>query len=223
MNDIVIYGAGGLGREVAQLLEDINARDPQWSVLGFLSDDIALHGTISGDLPILGGSEWVWARTTPLAVVVAVGSPALKHRLVARVRSPLATFPSIVHPSVTMGRRVSLGEGAVIGAGSLLTVDIQVGAFVTVGIGCTVSHDDVLGDYATLAPGVNVSGNVRVGEGCDLGTGSQVIQGRSIGEWSIVGAGAVVTRDLPDNVTAVGVPANAIKERPSGWHHENHA
>jgi sugar O-acyltransferase (sialic acid O-acetyltransferase NeuD family) len=223
MNEIVIYGAGGLGREVAQILDDINAREPRWSVRGFLSDDIALHGTICGDLPIIGNSEWVRARTTPVAVVVAVGSPALKHRLVQRVQSPLTTFPTIVHPSVTMGRRVSLGEGTVVGAGAVFTVDIRVGAFVTVGIGCTVSHDDVLRDYATLAPGVNVSGNVTVGEGTDVGTGSQVIQGVSIGEWSIVGAGAVVSRDLPANVTAVGVPAKAIKERPSGWHRDHHA
>ncbi|QJR34118.1 acetyltransferase [Gemmatimonas groenlandica] len=223
MNEIVIYGAGGLGREVAQILEDINACESRWSVRGFLSDDIALHGTISGDLPIIGSSEWVRARTTPVAVVVAVGNPALKHRLVQRVRSPLTTFPTIVHPSVVMGRRVSLGEGTVVGAGAVFTVDIRVGAFVTVGIGCTVSHDDVLCDYATLAPGVNISGNVRVGEGTDVGTGSQVIQGVSIGEWSIVGSGAVVCRDLPANVTAVGVPAKTIKERPQGWHRDKHA
>lgn len=223
MNEIVIYGAGGLGREVAQMLEDINARGPRWSVLGFVSDDPAAQGTRAGELPIIGTSEWVRARTQPIAVVVAVGSPALKHRLVQRVRGPFTTFPTIVHPSVTMGRRVSLGEGTVVGAGSVFTVDIRLGAFVTVGIGCTISHDDVLCDYATLAPGVNVSGAVTVGEGTDVGTGSQVIQGISIGEWSIVGAGAVVCRDLPANVTAVGVPAKTIKERPSGWYRDDHA
>lgn len=223
MNEIVIYGAGGLGREVAQMLEDLNALEPRWSVLGFLSDDPALQGTRSGDLPVIGSSEWVRTRTQPISVVVAVGSPALKHRLVQRVRCPLTAFPTIVHPSVTMGGRVSLGEGTVVGAGAVFTVDIRVGAFVTVGIGCTISHDDVLCDYATLAPGVNVSGAVTVGEGTDVGTGSQVIQGISIGEWSIVGAGAVVCRDLPANVTAVGVPAKTIKERPSGWHRDHHA
>ncbi len=223
MNEIVIYGAGGLGREVAQMLEDLNAREPRWSVLGFLSDDPAVQGTTSGDLPVIGGGEWVRARTQPISVVVAVGSPALKRRLVRRVRSPLTTFPIIVHPSVTMGRRVSLGEGTVVGAGAVFTVDIRVGAFVTVGIGCTISHDDVLRDFSTLAPGVNVSGNVTIGEGADIGTGSQMIQGVSVGEWSIVGAGAVVCRDLPANVTAVGVPAKTIKERPTGWHRDNHA
>jgi sugar O-acyltransferase (sialic acid O-acetyltransferase NeuD family) len=223
MRDIVIYGAGGAGREVAQLLADINAREPQWSVLGFLSDEVASHGRIVGDLPVLGGSEWVRARTTPLAVALGVGSPALKHRLVERVRGPLVSFPILVHPTVSMGRRVSLGEGTIVCTATVITVDIRVGAFCMINHGCTITHDDVLGHYSTLAPGVNVSGNVTVGDGADIGTGSQLVQGVSIGAWSIVGAGAVVCRDLPANVTAVGVPARVIKERPSEWHHDDHA
>ncbi len=223
MNEIVIYGAGGFGREVAQLLDDLNAHAPQWSVLGFLSDDPTWHRRIVGDLPVLGGSEWVHARTAPIAIAIGVGGPALKQRLVARVRTPFASFPTLVHPSVVRGRRVSLGEGTIVCAGSVITVDIRVGAFSTINLCCTIGHDADLSDYTTLAPSVNVSGHVTVGEGTDVGTGSKVIQGVSIGEWSIVGAGAVVSRDLPANVTAVGVPAKAIKERPSGWHRDDHA
>jgi sugar O-acyltransferase (sialic acid O-acetyltransferase NeuD family) len=223
MTEIVIYGAGGFGREVAQLLSDIYAHDPRWSVLGFLSDDVASHGRIVGELPVLGGREWVHARTAPIAIALGVGSPAVKHRLAEQVRTPMATFPTLVHPSAVIGRRVVLAEGTIVCAASVITVDIRVGAFATVNLCCTIGHDAVLGDYTTLAPSVNVSGNVTVGDGTDLGTGSKVIQGVSIGAWSIVGAGAVVSRDLPANVTAVGVPAKTIKERPSGWHRDDHA
>jgi len=223
MNDIVIYGAGGFGREVAQLLADLNERKPRWSVLGYISDDVTLHGTISGDLPVIGGSDWVRARPQPLAVAFGVGSPALRRKLVERVRAPHVSFPPLVHPTVTMGRRVTLGEGTIVCAAAVFTVDIHVGAFSTVNLCCTIGHDVVLGEYTTLAPSVNVSGNVTVGDGTDIGTGSKVIQGVSIGEWSIVGAGAVVSRDIPANVTAVGVPAKAIKERPSGWYRDDHA
>lgn len=223
MNDIVIYGAGGFGREVAQLLTDLNEREPTWSVLGYISDDATIHGSTIGDLPVLGGSDWVRARTQPLSIAFGVGSPALKRRLVERVRTPHLSFPTLLHPTVTMGKRVSLGEGTIVCAGSVITVDIQLGAFSTVNLCCTIGHDAVLGEYTTMAPSVNVSGNVTVGDGTDLGTGSKVIQGVAIGEWSIVGAGAVVSRDLPANVTAVGVPAKAIKERPSGWYRDDHA
>jgi acetyltransferase EpsM len=42
---------------------------------------------------------------------------------------------------------------------------------------------------------------------------ASVIQGRTVGAWSVVGAGTVVIHDLPDGVTAVGVPAEIIKRR----------
>jgi len=223
MNDIVIYGAGGFGREVAQLLADLIEREPTWSVLGYISDDVAMHGMTSGDLPVLGGSDWVLRRSAPIAVAFGIGSPVLKRRLAARVRAPHVSFPTLVHPTVTRGRRVTLGEGTIVCAAAVITVDVHVGAFSTVNLCCTIGHDVVLGEYTTLAPSVNLSGDVTVGDGTDIGTGSKVIQGVSIGEWSIVGAGAVVSRDLPANVTAVGVPARAIKERPSGWYRDDHA
>jgi acetyltransferase-like isoleucine patch superfamily enzyme len=62
-----------------------------------------------------------------------------------------------------------------------------------------------------------LSGNVTIGEGCDIGTNACAIQGITIGDWSIIGAGATVIRDLPANVTAVGVPARVIATRPDGW------
>ncbi len=117
-----------------------------------------------------------------------------------------------------VGNRIELGEGTIICAGDRLATELSVGDHVQLNLDCTVSHDSFLRDFVTVAPGVNISGAVTVGEGCDLGTGAAIIQGVSIGHWSVVGAGAVVVRDLPANVTAVGAPAKPIKERPEGWH-----
>jgi acetyltransferase EpsM len=60
---------------------------------------------------------------------------------------------------------------------------------------------------------VNISGSVEIAEGCLLGTKATVLQGKKIGSWTTVGAGTVVTRDLPANCTAVGIPAKVIKQR----------
>jgi serine acetyltransferase len=38
-----------------------------------------------------------------------------------------------------------------------------------------------------------------------------------VGRWTIVGAGAVVLKELPSNVTAVGVPARIVEVREEGW------
>jgi acetyltransferase EpsM len=78
-------------------------------------------------------------------------------------------------------------------------------------VACTISHDTVIGPYCNINPGCHIAGAVHVGEGVDLGMASSVIQNRTIGEWSRIGAGAVVTQDIPSNVTAVGVPCRVIK------------
>jgi sugar O-acyltransferase (sialic acid O-acetyltransferase NeuD family) len=213
---IVIYGAGGMAREVAQLIHDINQQEEVWDLLGFLSDDPESWKTDVGGLPVLGGHEWL-RRTPHCAVALGVGSPATKLKLVGKMKGAAIGFPILRHPSVVISRSVYLGRGTIITAGCILTVDIKLGDFVTINLACTISHDCRLGDYVTIAPGVNVSGNVLLNEGCDVGTGSTIIQGLTVGEWSIIGAGAVVVRELPANCTAVGVPAKSIKQREVGW------
>lgn len=219
MQDVVIVGAGGLGREISEWIEDANEVRPTLRLLGFLDDDRARHGSICHGVPILGGVGWLAEHAGTVAPILGIGSPPAKRRVVARLRALGATvFPSIVHPNAVVGRYVQVGEGAVICPGAIVTTDVRLGSFVTLNFDLTVGHDAVVGDYVTLAPGVHLSGYVSLGEGCDLGAGATVIPSMKVGSWSIVGAGAVVTEELPADCTAVGVPARAIKQRPPGWH-----
>lgn len=218
MKDLVIFGTGGLAREFHELVEDINADAPEWNFLGFLDGDVSKHGEEVHGREVLGGVGWLAGRDA-VAVVVGIGSPAAKYKVAHELTSARhTTFGTLFHPGARVGRRVQVGAGTVVCAGSVLTTDISVGRHVTVNLACTVGHDAVLEDFVTVAPSANVSGAVQLGEGADVGTGSRIIQGVSVGQWSVVGAGAVVVRDVAPNATAVGVPAKAIKERPAGWH-----
>jgi sugar O-acyltransferase (sialic acid O-acetyltransferase NeuD family) len=218
MGDIVVFGTGGFAREVHQLIDDLSSDGVSWNVLGFLDDDPDRGQDQVHDLPVLGTRAWLKERK--VAVALGVGATPARRRLVSDLKeiSDTARFPSLRHPTALVGSRISIGEGALLCAGNLLTTDLQVGDFAILNLDCTVGHDSVIGDFVTLAPSVNVSGSVNVGTGCDLGTSSSVIQGITVGAWSVVGAGAAVVHDLPPNVTAVGVPARVIKERQAGWH-----
>lgn len=218
MQDIVIVGVGGLGREIAEWVEDINEEKPTFRLLGFLDDNATLHGTTRHNVPVLGGLDWLAERSRTVATVVGIGNPAPKRRVATRLREHSAGFPSIVHPSAVVGRHVRVGEGCVLCPGVIITTDITIGAFVTFNFGLTVGHDSTIEDYVTFAPGVHLSGYTKVAEGADLGAGVVTIPSVEIGAWSVVGAGASVTRSLPANCTAVGVPARVIKTREPGWH-----
>lgn len=213
MKKIFIIGAGGFGREVAWLIERINSegQEPVWEIQGFVDDDVKKHGKTENGYPVIGGCsifencmEEVWA-------VCAIGAAAVRKRVIKNLQKyGNIRFAVLIDPKAVASARVQIGEGSIVCAGAVVTVDITIGRHVIVSMDCTVGHDAVLEDYVTLYPSANISGCTVIGQGVEMGVGSQVIQGKRIGKDTIVGAGAVVIRDLPDACTAVGVPAKPV-------------
>ena len=212
---IVVYGAGGHGREVAALIGALRAAGADWDLLGFLSDDPRSVGQQVAELPVLGDGEWL-RKNVGTAVALGIGSPVDRQRVVQRITPLVGAFPVLAHPTSQVMDRVGLEQGAVVFAGAVVSVDAHIGAFAAVNLLASVSHDCRLGPFATLAPRVALAGNTTIEEGVDLGTGALCIPGVRVGAWSVVGAGAVVIRDLPARCTAVGVPARVIQGPPPG-------
>lgn len=211
MKDIAIIGAGGFGREVKMLIDQINAANPQYNFLGYFDDGHKPNTLING-YPILGGIRDINNVRNELLIVSAIGLPALKKQLLDSIDNSKISYATLIHPNVIIGSDdVTIGEGTIICAGNLMTVNIKVGAHVIFNLGCTVGHDTVIKDYCSFMPSVNVSGEVVIEEQVYVGTGAKIINQLSIGEKTIVGAGAVVYKSLPANCTAVGIPAKVIK------------
>jgi len=209
MKKLVIVGVGGFGREVAWLVERINSVKPTWELLGFIDDNVETHGKVINGYPVLGGCDWVLEHRTETYVICAVGASKTRKRIVSKLTG--AMFTTLVDPTVEMSSRVKMGDGCIICAGTILTVDITLGSHVIINLDCTIGHDATIKDFVTIYPSVNVSGNTLLGECVEMGTGSQIIQGQSVGDGTIVGAGAVVVKELPKECTAVGIPAKPIK------------
>ena len=105
---------------------------------------------------------------------------------------------------------VLVGKGCVICANTIITCDIQIKDFVTLNLSCTVGHDTILNEFSSFMPSVNISGEVVIQRCVYIGTGAKIINQLEIGENTIIGAGAVVSKSLPANCTAVGIPAKPI-------------
>ncbi len=209
---LVIFGAGGLGREVLLLLRQLNDAEPTWDVRGFYDDRAPATPTVAG-LPYLGTTADLNATAEPLAVAVAVGHPGGRTAVVARLTSELLTFPVIVHPGVALRpyQNITLGPGCIIQQDVKLMTDLTLGRFVFVNVGSIVGHDAVLDDFCSLMAHVDVGGGAHFETGAYLGTKATVIQNVRVGAHSVLGAGAVAVRDIPARATAVGVPARVIK------------
>ena len=213
MTDVVILGAGGFARETYWVFLDDNLETRKWNVLGFIDDNASLHGTTLCDLPVLGGFDWLSKNArSDWRAICGVGNPRTRKLLAEHAAALGLEFCTAIHPSARLSRWVEIGPGTIITAGNVLTTQIKLEPHVLLNLDCTVGHDTIIGRYCNINPGCHISGSVRLGEGVDLGTGAVVLQGKTIGDWSVIGAGAVVTSDIPPQVTAVGVPCKVIKQ-----------
>lgn len=208
IKDLYIIGAGGFGRETAWLVERINEVSPTWVIRGFIDDNVELHGRQEGGYRILGGCEYFKSLSGEFWVICAIGATRVRRKVVEKLSTfENMRFATVIDPAAQLSDRVIIGEGSIICAGNIITVDVVIGKHNIINLSCTIGHDAVLDDFVTLYPGVNVSGNVTVERQCELGTGAKVIQGKRIRSNSIIGAGAVVIRDIDEAGTYVGVPA----------------
>lgn len=209
MKNIVIVGAGGFGRELAWLIEDINRVNNEWNLLGFVDDNKKVNELVYSGYTVLGDLEWL--KKQAIYVVFGIADPVEKKKAIERLGKTNNEFPVLIHPNVIHSNSIDIGEGTIICASNILTVDIKIGKHVILNLDCTVGHDAVIKNFTTIYPAVNVSGYVTIEECGSIGTGSAIIQGLTVGANTIVGAGSVVVDDLPDNCTAVGAPARPIK------------
>jgi sugar O-acyltransferase (sialic acid O-acetyltransferase NeuD family) len=209
MKNIVIYGAGGFGRETSLLIHQINRHAAKWQVIGFC-DDGKTAGEIIDHLPVLGGMSFLNEAKEQLSVVIAIANPGVRENIKKQLTNPHLEFPTLIHPSVVVSENCSIGEGSIICSDVVMTVNVFIGAFSIVNLKCTLGHDSILESFSALMPSVNVSGNVTVGRGVYVGAGAILLQGISIGEYSLVGAGAVVNKSFDSEKRIMGVPARAI-------------
>lgn len=202
---ILILGAGGHGKVIA----DILLRSGE-QVGGFLDDDPKLWGKSHHNLPVLGAIE-SYVDYQPRGLILGIGSNIARKSIIAKLGDvPADLWINAVHPATILAYTVRLGHGSVICAGAVIGPDTVLGDHVIVNTSATIDHDCQIKDYAHIAPGSHLAGNIRVGEGALVGIGVAVIPHITIGSWSTIGAGATVARNVPDGVTAKGIPARWV-------------
>lgn len=209
---LLVIGAGGHGAEVAAYAHDVGT-----PVAGAIDDGRPVgrwHIT-----SILGGLRELPAFCRDhdeVHYITAFGSNEVRRKVVRRIEAlgvdNLLPF-TLRHGSAWTGSAVAVGDGTLLAPNALVTTRSVIGTHCILNVKASVSHDCVVGAYCNINPNATIAGGVHLGEGCYIGASATVIEKRTIGAWTVVGAGAVVTTDLPEGVTAVGVPARVIKRQ----------
>lgn len=207
---IAIYGAGGLGKEVAGGIYRINkTRNEQWDIIGFFDDNKQVGTQVSHYGKVIGGISELNAVDYPLALAIAVGSPNSRKQIHDRITNPNIYFPNLISPSfrVLDPSTFQIGEGNIIQDNCSVTCDVKIGNYNVMNGSNAFGHDVEVGDYNVLMPGVRLSGMTNVGNCNMFGVDSVVLQRIKVGNDVTLGAGSVLMTKPKDGLTYIGVPA----------------
>lgn len=204
---IYILGSSGFAKEVYFLLKAIN----MYEVKGFI--DIVKKEKLQfseGSFAVLTEEEFLQKENSASAMLaIGVGDPNLIQKMAAKFSA--FSFPNLIHPNVVLDKEnIRMGQGNIITAGVIFTTCITIGNMNVFNLSTTVGHDVVIGNYNVINPTVNISGGVEMGNTNLIGVAATILQYKKIGNNATIGASSLVTKNVEDSTTVIGVPAKKI-------------
>ena len=146
-------------------------------------------------------------------VVISIGHNAIRRKIIERLQLTEECYGTVIHPSAIISTTSKIGYGTVVMPNVVVNADSVVGNHVILNTSCIVEHDCTVQNFVHISPSAVLTGGVSVQEGTQIGARASVNPTVEIGKWTMIGAGSAVIQNIPDYVTAVGVPAKIIKER----------
>ena len=210
---MVIIGAKGFAKEILEVLFQLKRTE---NIVFYDDVNLDIENFLFNKYPILKSEIEAaeYFKTNNGHFTIGIGDPRLRETLFKKFTSLGGSLTSVISPHAYVGNfDITIGEGCNIMTGAILTSSISIGKGVLINLSCTIGHDCKVGDFVELSPGVKISGNCTIGNFTTIGTNATILPRINIGSNVTIGAGAVVTKDIPDNSIAVGIPAKVISTK----------
>lgn len=209
---MIVIGAKGFAKEVLEILYQLNQLE-----------NAVFYDDVNSDIPKMLYNQFPVLTSLSEAeehfksvdnrFTIGMGNPISRRKIFEKFTALGGQFTSTISPKANIGHFSNqIEEGCNIMTGVIITNDVLIKRGTLINLNCTIGHDSVIGNFVEISPGVNVSGNCIIGDYSNLGTNCVILPKIKIGKNVTIGAGSVVTKDIPDNSVAVGIPAKIIKE-----------
>lgn len=212
LKKIYIFGASGFGKEVLDVLVDINTAKETYEILGFIDDNKESHGKTLNGVKICGGADFLKneAKSCEIYAVVAVGDSIIRERIVKNIEE-YVNFENIIHPEAKVSKFAKMGKGNILTRGVNVMPNVTIGDFCVFNMNTNIGHDAVVSDFVSAMSHCDITGNVKIGKSVYLGSSVCIHPSVTIGESAQLGIGAVVISNIKENSVAMGNPARVIK------------
>ncbi len=212
MKRIVLYGAGGFGRETAYLIDVINYCNPgTYWFLGYLVDKefYKPNVTING-YPLLGAEDWI-LNNKDVYCVCTIANNEIRERVQTTLTNKGVQFETLIAPYLPIPPSAKIGKGCVIFGNVSISVNTDIGDGVFLNTGVTIGHDVKLHNYTTIMPGTGISGECEIGEKVYIGGHAFIVPKRKVGNSAVIAAGSIVFRNVKAHTTVIGNPAKRME------------
>ncbi len=173
MKDIVLYGAGGMGREAASMINySINVMRPNsYRLIGYIVDEkYAAPGTMVNGYPVLGGMPWLIDHKDDVVCAVTIGENHIeKEKIFKMLDENDIRIETLIDGYAFVPPSCKLGRGCYIGFQTILSVNSEIGDGVFFNSQCLCGHDMKVGSFTTLYPRTTVSGGCTIGSHVIIG------------------------------------------------------
>lgn len=209
MKDIIIVGAGGMGRKLFTCLARINEIEKKWNIKGYIDDNLTALEGVKTDLPLIGTiKDWMPSENEVFAM--GISDSKVKYKVAKQLKAKGALFETIVSPEVLLGEYVEIGEGSVVITPYNVESGVKIGKFVTL-LGSTIALDGEIDDYATTAGFANLTTS-KIGKGAYVASHVVLVPGVNVGDGAYVGAGSIVMKEVKPYTKVFGSPARVFGE-----------
>lgn len=209
MKNLIIIGAGGMGRTFYDWVRESVGHGGMFVIKGFIDDNVnALEG-FEGYPPMLGTIEEYCPEEDDVFICSMGGN--VKKMCCEKILSRGGEFINIIHSTARVGTNVKLGTGNVIGAYVALGADAKIGNHNLIQSYSVVGHDAVIGNWNRIDTHVTCVGGIKIEDETMIHT-SAVINHKVIVETGAkVGACSFVIKKVKAGTTVMGNPARRIE------------